>query len=54
MSPQPARGGIFAAMEAHKMADGDPFPRLLSCQTELLTVIAPLQMCNFRMPTFPY
>ena len=23
---QPPRGGLLAAMEAHKMAEGDPFP----------------------------
>ena len=46
---QPPRGGLPAAMEAHKVAEGDPFPlpqrplTLLSGQTELPTL--PLWRC---------
>ena len=41
---QPPRGGLLAAMEAHKMAEGDPFPLppqtpyTPSGQTELSTL----------------
>ena len=60
---QPPKGGLLAAMEAHKMAEGDPFPHrpltLLSGQTELSTLhlwrcALYTQVWQFKMTLGPF